>query len=975
MSMNNIKLQCFYIIFVSLAFHACSFQSDQEQDMNKNTTITENSSQDTSITVNGIFDIPELSIVPAPANENHFTFSLTEKVTDYDVSPTGLCVAAIVEKSENISIIKFWQIDRSEIMDSCDLPVGLKTKEIIWHPNAKTLFVMGVKDNNYQIFRVELLNGEWIYKSIFSCQNQLKNLLSCPRPFITSSDFQNGKEFYTYRIFFGMDNGDKTYRIVSITEKGNRLYQVVGPYETSSKAENFDASANPSSIVADWALPVAFHPAGHQLIWTAKRNDYFVASYDSRYWGESKSMNIAKEIKGTYTPTPNGLGLIHWQKQIKGIGVYLLSTKSEDIQIPDYEFISTPSTVPDGKGIVGLTFLNGYYTLNYVPITIPLADVLNAWMFADSTEEIDQFQMNFGLFRPNIDDQLYKLYESENYYCSGYSRTSPTRPYIVTTDIFWELFGAAYQGLFIVKERDEAIPNFWKFISKADSLLDNSKSDSPWRIVFSTLLDLDSGNVNNPEVDRILNEQDCFTDILNDTYTYSDLKPRGHYTSSKELENYFRAFRYFTTIYKHKQDTLNDLNLFPAEITAYAEKWITSYSGLISPSRSPLAWKNMKQIIPNYCQYPQEKLTVFPLSWGFDNEVFFSTVYQLKVPLDLRIKGPFGERILPTGLDLAAVLGNNFAEKLLESDYEKYPPLRKVIGNLKKNFNGNPNQSEFKENLYNQWISAIAVQWADSVNSTNGEMDKEIWQVKRLQTGLATWSTLRHATVLVNERTAAECGEGGFEEILMRAPRGYVEPDPYTFSVIAELFESAIKHISSTKADKSDIQESASSEKRSLYDGIIARLKEAAHEARGFQLIAEKERKGEMLSNEENEKILFVARTGEHLFLVFNSLSNKEYALSNPDPIAKITDVAGDGIISPFLMSAVGNAMEWNYIVPFYGRHQIVKGSIYSYYEFESNQLLNDKEWREKVTKQEFLPWITPYITDQKASGMANTSY
>jgi hypothetical protein len=331
--------------------------------------------------------------------------------------------------------------------------------------------------------------------------------------------------------------------------------------------------------------------------------------------------------------------------------------------------------------------------------------------------------------------------------------------------------------------------------------------------------------------------------------------------------------------------------------------------------------------------------------------------------------------MLTSGLDLATALGNGFAEKLLESDYQKYPPLRKVIGNLKQNFKDNYSKLDLKGNLYNQWINAIAVQWADSGNGLKGTNDPEIWQAKRLQTGLATWTTLRHATVLVNERTAAECGEGGFEEILMRAPRGYVEPDPQTFGAIAVLFESAVQFVSKTIVGKADIEDTYSSAQRSLYDGITSRLKEAAQEARAFQSMAEKEIKGEYLSNEDNEKILYVARTGEHLFLVFNSLSNKDYALSNPDPMAKIADVAGDGIHSPFLMSAVGNAIEWNYIVPFYGRKQIVKGSVYSYYEFKSNQLINDEEWRLKAVKQEFLPWIKPYITDQKTSGMANTCY
>jgi hypothetical protein len=77
----------------------------------------------------------------------------------------------------------------------------------------------------------------------------------------------------------------------------------------------------------------------------------------------------------------------------------------------------------------------------------------------------------------------------------------------------------------------------------------------------------------------------------------------------------------------------------------------------------------------------------------------------------------------------------------------------------------------------------------------------------------------------------------------------------------------------------------------------------------------------------------------------------------------------------PYLMSAVGNTMEWNYTVPFFGRHQIVKGSIYSYYEFSSDKSLTDQEWREKVETQEILPWIKPFVTYKSGSGSPITSY
>ncbi len=79
--------------------------------------------------------------------------------------------------------------------------------------------------------------------------------------------------------------------------------------------------------------------------------------------------------------------------------------------------------------------------------------------------------------------------------------------------------------------------------------------------------------------------------------------------------------------------------------------------------------------------------------------------------------------------------------------------------------------------------------------------------------------------------------------------------------------------------------------------------------------------RGEALSSQDYEEILHVGRVAEHHFLVFKSLANKEFALSNPDPMAKIADVAGGGPLGlPFLMAAVGRPMEWDHVVPFFGR-------------------------------------------------------
>ncbi len=596
-------------------------------------------------------------------------------------------------------------------------------------------------------------------------------------------------------------------------------------------------------------------------------------------------------------------------------------------------------------------------------------------MYSESQVDIDLFTKNFGLFRSLNKDQLFQLYESENYYCNSYDETTPTRPYLVTSDIFWELFSSAFQGIFTLKERTQAIPAFWNFVKAGDTHFKKYAGSSPWTPVFDALADIQNKDSQNPESDRILNAQTrTYSDVLKKDFDYSQLKPRGFYTSTSQMQEYFKAFKYLTTVFEKDKKTVDQLNSFPPEVKKFAFEWIDSYKGFISPSRRPNVFDIAKMALPGYIQYPDTGLSVFPLSWGFDNEALNSTVYHNDYPKNKQIISTQGNfRLLPSGLDLAAAMSSDFANSLLEEEYRNYPNLRKVIADLRKNFISNAKDNN-SANLYDRWITALATQWTDTVHSTNGELGNDIWQTKRLQTGLASWATLRHATVLVNETGAAECGEGGFEAILMRAPRGYVEPDPYTFGEIADLFEAAITFVPKTIQSKLDFDQSGESDYKSLYDGIIKRLTETAAKIRLFQLIAEKEIRGESLSNDEYEEILYIGRVAEHYFLVFNSLANKELALSTPDPMPKITNVFGIQETS-YLMAAVGRPVEWDFTVPFFGRHQIVKGSVYSYYEFTSDRLLNDEEWINIVKSQKILPWLKPYFSSQELSYPPQSGY
>jgi hypothetical protein len=363
-------------------------------------------------------------------------------------------------------------------------------------------------------------------------------------------------------------------------------------------------------------------------------------------------------------------------------------------------------------------------------------------------------------------------------------------------------------------------------------------------------------------------------------------------------------------------------------------------------------------------------MRLFPLSWGADNEVLYSTVFHPDLPEADQVRGPSGPRLVPSGLDVASALGSKFAASLLSSEIEKYPPLGKVLGDLRIRF-ADRNGLRDENSIYNPWLAALALQWADDVASPGGNLDKDLWHTKRLQTGLASWATLRHATVLVNERTSAECGEAAFEPILMVPPRGYVEPDPKTFEAIAALFDSMAKLVVSWDASSKETiqvqvheEEESGQAREALREGVVRRLSETAAKARLFKTIAEKQIAGTPRTNEEYEEILLVGRIAEHHLLIFKSLANPQHALSTPDPMAKITDVAGRGTSDiPYLMAAVGKPMEWDHIVPYFGRREATKGSVYSYYEFTSEHLMNDAEWRESLSSRQHPTWIMPYLS------------
>ena len=261
------------------------------------------------------------------------------------------------------------------------------------------------------------------------------------------------------------------------------------------------------------------------------------------------------------------------------------------------------------------------------------------------------------------------------------------------------------------------------------------------------------GAKGNSEAARILKSEGVFvSSVTNQQFYFGNLKPRSHYVADLAMQNYFRASKYLMDL-KLSEEDVGMLKKLPQPVMQKALDWINVYSAFIAPSKRPLIWR-LSNSIPSYILHPESNEQVFPLSWGIDNEVLFSTVYHENLPEAEQIKG----RLFPSGLDVAAVLGSKIADVILDEsgEFKKFPGLQTQIGSLKKRFA--ESRSPDNDSLYQKWLATLATQWSDNVTAPSDTIKNEIWSKKRLQTGLASWATLRHATVLVNERSAAECG-------------------------------------------------------------------------------------------------------------------------------------------------------------------------------------------------------------------------
>ena len=352
----------------------------------------------------------------------------------------------------------------------------------------------------------------------------------------------------------------------------------------------------------------------------------------------------------------------------------------------------------------------------------------------------------------------------------------------------------------------------------------------------------------------------------------------------------------------------------------------------------------------------------------FMGQRFVPDAYIFRELIYRSVGTPDNRRGLPKGLDLFAAMGSERAYSILDEEGDTaYPNYPEQMAKVQKWVTGLSTE-EWTETLYNTWLYAFQPLLAVPGQGYPAFMQSPAWVDKQLNTSLGSWTELKHDTILYAKQVYAEMGEGGGPPEPVK-PRNYVEPVPQFYARLAALTAMTREGLSTRGL---------------LADDDAANLLRLEELAKAFQAMAEKELRGEALSEEEESIVRFYGGDLEHLTMAaaFNPEAEGEpgghtYMEEEPQA-AVVADVATDPDPGVVLEEAVGRVDEIHVVVPVVDAErttylQVAKGAVFSYYEFPwpMGDRLTDEKWRQMLEDGKAPPrpeWIASFFTTEGES-------
>ncbi len=495
---------------------------------------------------------------------------------------------------------------------------------------------------------------------------------------------------------------------------------------------------------------------------------------------------------------------------------------------------------------------------------------------------------------------------------------------------------------------------------------------------------------------------------------YSQYIPRGHYTRSEKLKNYFLAMMWYGRmslllkggpgglISKEDAEVQTCQALLIADMLEadpkFQERWnriyeTTSFFVGTSDDLGPYEYQEaMKtvfngpfqsdrwssdsydQIKTEIAQYPSPKIyggtgdcAVDPPFTVTDADACllatkgFRFMGQRFIPdsyLFSQLTGPYtgfftgtgspftlvgSLRGFPMGLDAMALLGSDrAAEHLKTSENSAYKRYQEQFLNLTGEL-PSPDDPQWQKNLYWGWLFSLMPLLDKPQEGYPVFMQTDAWLDKSLSTALASWTELRHDTILYAKQSYTIRATGIPPPPDTKPVVGYVEPNPELYNRL--LYLTAMTR---TGLVSLDVLDETSEDRLIRLEEVLSRLAD----------ISVRELADEELTPQDYE---FIATFGDTVKELLGDIDEKTTWTT------MVADVHTDTNSRRVLEEAVGyvDLILVAYPVPD-GRIILGAGPVLTYYEFTQpmSNRLTDEAWREMQRESPVeKPWWTSSFT------------
>src|SRR5271157_404587 len=461
---------------------------------------------------------------------------------------------------------------------------------------------------------------------------------------------------------------------------------------------------------------------------------------------------------------------------------------------------------------------------------------------------------------------------------------------------------------------------------------------------------------------------------------YSQYIPRGHYTRSEDLKMYFRAMMWYGQLTFRLNDdfeTRRALLLVQALRTATApdgtaafKLWENIYDptvfivgkaddlgyheyGALSdqvfgPNPDPgkfadptlfAQFKQLAQTLPppqvnSMWVWIWQDQTQVTKGFRFMGQRFTLDAYVFGQVIWRKVGTQSDPRNLPKGLDFFAAMGSQEAYTILKAAGEtQFANYDTQLTKVRTEITGLGLDS-WTQNLYWSWLYSFQPLLTPKDKRYPPFMQTQAWTRKDLQTALASWTELKHDTILYAKQVMAEMGGGPPPNI----PHGYVEPDPEAYARLLALAQ---------------MTESGLQSRGLLSDLTKANLDNLTEELTFLKSVSEKELAGQPLTDDEYTRIMYWGGTLEQFTLAAADQTGSNDRDLSDQKAALVADVATgptsngglstleDGEGQPTLIYVILPDSPW----------RVAVGAVYSYYEFTVpvNQRMTDETWQAMV--------------------------